>query len=124
MALPSKIRRWRNVAHFSASRLSDYASLAAVEFDLARKHLVRDVILYSLLGLSVMFGLAFVCVAVIVSAAGTPYLTETAWAVAAFWALASIGSFVVVRLRNGSGAFSVLTEELQRDIQTIRESLQ
>ncbi|WP_366931906.1 hypothetical protein [Paraburkholderia xenovorans] len=112
------------MAHFSASRLSDYASLAAVEFDLARKHLVRDVILYSLLGLSVMFGLAFVCMAVIVSAARTPYLIETAWGVAAFWALAFIGSFVVVRLRNGSGTFSVLTDELQRDIQTIRESLQ
>lgn len=124
MALPSKIKRWRNVARFSASRLFDYASLAAVEFDVARKHLVRDVILYSLLGLSALFGLAFVCVAVIVGAARTPYLIETAWAVAAFWVLVSIGSFVVVRMRSGSGTFSVLTEELQRDIQTIREGLQ
>lgn len=124
MALFSRIKRWQNVAQFSASRLTDYTNLAAVEFDLIRKHFLRDVVLYSLLGLSLMFGMAFVCVAVIVSAARTPYLIDTAWAVAAFWGVVSIGSFVATRSRNDSGTFSVLSEELQRDIQTIKESLQ
>ncbi|MGS0892155.1 phage holin family protein [Burkholderia stagnalis] len=123
MLLLSRIRKWQNVAQFSVSRLTDYAGLAAAEFDLARKYFLRDLILYALLGLSVTFGLAFVCVAAIVSAARTPYLIETAWAVAAFWVCVSIGAFVTVRMRDERGTFSVLTEELQRDIQTIKESL-
>ncbi|AOK31881.1 hypothetical protein WS67_20825 [Burkholderia singularis] len=123
MVVLSKLRKWQNVAQFSASRLTDYAGLAAVEFDLARKYFLRDLILYALLGLSVMLGLAFVSVAAIVSAATTPYLIEIAWSVAAFWMLVSIGCWVAVRMRDERGTFSVLAAELQRDIQTIKESM-
>ncbi|UQP01473.1 hypothetical protein L0Z36_05955 [Burkholderia multivorans] len=52
--------------------------------------------------------------AAIVAAARTPYLTETAWAVAAFWILASIGSFITVRVSARRGTLSILREELQR----------
>ncbi|WP_254224469.1 hypothetical protein [Burkholderia multivorans] len=72
---------------------------------------------------SATFGLAFACMAAIVTAARTPYLTETAWAVAAFWILASIGSFITVRVSARRGALSILREELQRDVQAIKESL-
>ncbi|AXK65055.1 phage holin family protein [Burkholderia sp. IDO3] len=123
MTLLSRVRKWQNVAQFSASRLPDYASLAAVEFDLAKQSFLRDLILYALLGLSVTFGLAFVCVAAIVSAAQTPYLIETAWAIAGFWVLVSVGAFVAVRRRDERGTFATLLGELQRDIQAVKESL-
>ncbi|HDR9769471.1 TPA: hypothetical protein QDC27_004766 [Burkholderia cepacia ATCC 25416] len=123
MVLLSRIRKWQDVAQFSVARLADYAGLAAIEFDLARKYFLRDLMLYALLGLSVTFGLAFVCVAAIVSAARTPYLIETSWVVAGFWVCVSVASFAAVRMRDKHGTFSVLTEELQRDIQTARESL-
>ncbi len=119
----SSLRKWQNVARFSASRLSDYANLAAVELEIARQRLLRDLMLYSLLGLSAMFGLAFVCVAVIVSAASTPYLIETTWAVAGFWVLVGLGAFVAVRRRDAAGAFQALQDTWQRDIEAIRESL-
>ncbi len=61
--------------------------------------------------------------AAIVAAVRTPYLTETAWAVAAFWILASIGSFITVRVSARRGTLSILREELQRDVRAIRESL-
>ncbi|MBN3744391.1 MULTISPECIES: phage holin family protein [Burkholderia] len=119
----STMRKWQNVARFSVLRLSDYASLAAVEFDLAKRRFLRDLILYAVLGLSAMFGLAFVCIAAIVSAAKTPYLIETAWTVAGFWIFAAVGTFIVVRTREELGTFSVIGDELQRDIQAIKERL-
>ncbi|MBR8211712.1 hypothetical protein KDW61_23915 [Burkholderia cenocepacia] len=123
MALLSRLGKWSHAAQFSVARLTDYANLAAIELGLARKRFMRDLILYALLGLSVMFGLAFVCVAAIVSAANTRYLIEVAWAVAGFWVLASIGALLVVCTRDEHGTFSVLSEELQRDIRTVRESV-
>ncbi|WP_175682190.1 phage holin family protein [Burkholderia cenocepacia] len=123
MALLSRLGKWSHAAQFSVACLTDYANLAAIELGLARKRFMRDLILYAMLGLSVMFGLAFVCVAAIVSAANTRYLIEVAWAVAGFWVLASIGALLVVRTRDEHGTFSVLSEELQRDIRTVRESV-
>ena len=119
----SSLRKWQNVARFSASRLGDYANLAAVELEIARQRLLRDLMLYALLWLSAMFGLAFVCVAVIVSAASTPYLIETTWAVAGFWVLVGLGAFVAVRRRDAAGTFQALQDTWQRDIEAIRESL-
>ncbi|PRE11723.1 phage holin family protein [Burkholderia multivorans] len=123
MGLFSRIRRWQNIAHFSATRLVDYTTLAAIELEVARKSFLRDMVLYAIVGLSATFGLAFACMAAIVTAARTPYLTETAWAVAAFWILASIGSFITVRVSARRGVLSTLREELQRDVQAIKESL-
>ncbi|WP_367305181.1 phage holin family protein [Burkholderia multivorans] len=111
------------MAHFSATRLADYATLAAIELEVARKSFLRDMVLYAVVGLSATFGLAFACMAAIVTAARTPYLTETAWVVAAFWILASIGSFITVRVSARRGSLSILREELQRDVQAIKESL-
>ncbi|KWF15195.1 hypothetical protein WL84_07140 [Burkholderia cenocepacia] len=123
MVLLSRIKKWHGVAQFTAARFTDYTRLAMIELDLARKDFLRDLMLYALFGLSVTFGLAFVCIAAIVSAAHTPYLIAMAWGVAGFWLCLSIGSFVVVRMRDERGTFSVLSEELQRDIETVKESL-
>ncbi len=52
MGLFSRIRRWQNIAHFSATRLVDYTTLAAIELEVARKSFLRDMVLYAVVGLS------------------------------------------------------------------------
>ncbi|HEF4735768.1 TPA: hypothetical protein SAO12_001277, partial [Burkholderia multivorans] len=47
MGLFSRIRRWQNIAHFSATRLVDYTTLAAIELEVARKSFLRDMVLYA-----------------------------------------------------------------------------
>lgn len=122
MALFSEVQRWRNIASFSTSRLQDYVSLIAIELELAKRSLIRDVILYSILGLSAMFSLAFICFAIILSAAHTTYYVEIGWGVALFWVLVAASAYLISRRRSDPGMFAALSEELQGDIKAIKES--
>lgn len=123
MALFPQVQKWRNVANFSTSRLQDYVSLIAIELELAKRNAVRDVILYAVLGMSAMFSLAFICVAIILSAAHTAYSVEVGWLVAAFWVLAAGGAFLLTRLGRDVTTFSALSEELSEDLKAVRESV-
>lgn len=85
MTIQSKIMQWRNAGRFCAARISDYGELFQIELAETKTRVLSEVVAFVALAVGALFTLSFVCIAVIISAAGTPYFIQVAWGVAGAW---------------------------------------
>jgi hypothetical protein len=66
--------------------------------------------------------LSFLCIAIIATAAGTPYFLAVVWAVAGTWFAITVIAFFAMRVRSVTQPFEALHLELSRDIEAIKEA--
>jgi uncharacterized membrane protein YqjE len=123
MSIQLRVKCWRNVGHFYASRVADYSELFSIELEQARARLVREVIALIALSVAALFSLSFLSIAVIATALGTPYFVQVAWGVAGLWILVCLASWLVVRAQRPARSFHVLREEIRNDLETVKEAL-
>jgi uncharacterized membrane protein YqjE len=123
MQIHSKVKSWRNVGRFCANRIADYAELFSIELEQTRTRLVRELIALVALAVAGLFALAFLSIAVIATALGTPYFVKVAWGVAGVWVVLSLASHVVVRAQRPVRLFQVMREEIRSDLETVQEAL-
>ncbi|QIE30144.1 Putative Actinobacterial Holin-X, holin superfamily III (plasmid) [Caballeronia sp. SBC1] len=123
MSAQSKIMRWRNVGRFCAQRVADYGELFRIELADTKTRMLHEVIALVALAVGALFTLSFLCIAIIVSAWGTPYFLIVVWGVAATWLVVTIGAFLVLRAQRPGQSFQTLQRELQRDVESIKEAL-
>jgi uncharacterized membrane protein YqjE len=123
MSIHLRMKSWRNVGQFYASRVADYSELFSIELEQARSRLVREVIALIALSVAALFSLSFLSIAVIATALGTRYFVPVAWGVAGAWLLVCLACYVIVRMQRPAHSFHVLREEIRSDLETVRESL-
>jgi uncharacterized membrane protein YqjE len=122
MSVQSRIARWRHVGRFCAQRVSDYGELFGIELAETKSRLLHEVVALVALAVGTLFTLSFLCIAIIVSAIGTPYFLAVVWGVAGTWAIVTVAAFLVVRTRHLAQPFQTFRSELQRDLEAIREA--
>jgi uncharacterized membrane protein YqjE len=123
MSAQSKIMRWRNVGRFCAQRVADYSELFRIELAETKMRLLHEVIALVALAVGALFTLSFFCIAVIVSAWGTPYFLSVVWGIAATWLIVTIVAFLVLRAQRPGQSFQTLQQELQRDVESVKEAM-
>ena len=123
MKLSTRIARLRNIGRFCAERLPQYVELTGLELSLLRARFFREMIALVALAVGVLFTLSFLCIAIIITASGTHYFIQTAWAVAGGWLLVVVFALIALKSRRPAQTLLVLREEIERDIQTIKEAM-
>jgi len=61
--------------------------------------------------------------AIIASAWGTPFFLGVVWGVAAMWLVVTIAAFLVLRAQRPGQSFQTLQQELQRDVESVKEAI-
>jgi len=123
MSVQSKIMRWRNVGRFCVQRVADYGELFRIELAETKTRLLHEVIALVALAVGALFTLSFLCIAIIVSAWGTPYFLSVVWGVAAAWLIVTIVAFLVLRVQRPGQSFQTLQRELRRDVESVKEAI-
>jgi uncharacterized membrane protein YqjE len=123
MSAQSKITRWRNIGRFCTRRVADYSELFRIELAETKTRLLHEVIALVALAVGALFTLSFLCIAVIASAWGTPYFLRVVWGVAATWLVVTIAAFLVLRAQRPGQSFKSLQQELQRDVESVKEAI-
>ena len=123
MSAQSKIMRWRNVGRFCAQRVADYGELFRIELAETKTRLLHEVIALVALAVGALFTLSFLCIAIIVTAWGTPYFLSVVWGVAATWLVVTIVAFLVLRAQRPGQSFQTLQRELRRDVESVKEAI-
>ena len=123
MSAQSKIMRWRNVGRFCAQRVADYGELFRIELAETKTRLLHEVIALVALAVGALFTLSFLCIAIIVTAWGTPYFLSVVWGVAATWLIVTIVAFLVLRVQRTGQSFQTLQRELRRDVESVKEAI-
>ena len=123
MSAQSKIMRWRNAARFCAQRVTDYGELIRIELAETKTRLLHEVIALVALAVGALFTLSFLCIAIIATAWGTPYFLSVVWSVAATWLVVTIAAFLVLRAQRPGQSFQTLQQELQRDVESVKEAI-
>ena len=123
MSAQSKITRWRNVGRFCSRRVADYGELIRIELAETKTRLLHEVIALVALAVGALFTLSFLCIAIIASAWGTPYFLSVVWGVVATWLVVTIAAFLVLRAQRPGQSFQTLQQELQRDVESVKEAI-
>ncbi len=123
MSVRTKLDSWRNVGSFAVRRLADYAELLTIEMAETRSRLLREFIALVALTVCALFTVSFFCIAVIASALNKPYFLYVVWGVAIAWLLLSLIALLACRALRPIHSFDVLKDELQADLQSLREAL-
>jgi uncharacterized membrane protein YqjE len=123
MSAQSKITRWRNVGRFCTRRVADYGELFRIELAETKTRLLHEVIALVALAVGALFTLSFLCIAIIASAWGTPYFLSVVWGVAATWLVVTIAAFLVLHAQRPGQSFQTLQQELQRDVESVKEAI-
>ncbi|GJH17535.1 phage holin family protein [Caballeronia novacaledonica] len=124
MTIQRKIANWRRVGRFCTRRLVDYGELIPIELAETKKRVLHEMVALVALTIGALFTLSFVSIAVIVTAASTPYLVLTAWCVAGTWFAVAVIAVIVIMSRKPAQPFQTLRQELQRDMDAIKEVAQ
>jgi uncharacterized membrane protein YqjE len=122
MTVQSKIATWRSVGRFCARRVSDYGELFRIELAETKARVLGEVVALVALAIGALFTLSFLCIAIIATAAGTPYFLQVAWGVAGAWLLVTLTAALVMRSRRAAEPFQTLRTEIERDLQAIKEA--
>jgi uncharacterized membrane protein YqjE len=123
MSAQSRIMLWRTVGRFCAQRVADYGELFRIELAETKTRLLHEAIALIALAVGALFTLSFLCIAIIVSAWGTPYFLSVVWGVAATWLVVTIVAFLVLRVQRPGQSFQTLQHELQRDVESVKEAI-
>ncbi|MCP3711582.1 phage holin family protein [Paraburkholderia sp. CNPSo 3274] len=123
MTIHAKLDRWHNVLRFLAARTTDYGELLSLELSDARTYVTRELLALVALAVSGLFTLSFFCVALIASAWNTRYFLTVVWSIAGIWLIASITALLVSRAQRPVRSFAILKDELQADLETLKEAL-
>ena len=123
MKLSTRIARLRNIGRFCATRLPQYVELTGLELSLLRARFFREMIALVALAVGVLFTLSFLCIAILITASTTRYFIQTAWGVAGAWLLVVVFALIALKSRRPAQTLLVLREEIERDIQTIKEAM-
>lgn len=122
MTVQSKIARWRNVGRLLSRRIWDYSELFRIEMAETKSRLLHEVVALVALAIGALFTLSFFCIAVIITAAGSPYFVAVAWGVAAVWLLVTLVAGILMRSRHPAEPFQTLRTEIERDLEAVKES--
>ncbi|KDR37598.1 phage holin family protein [Caballeronia glathei] len=122
MTVQSKIAQWRNVGRLLSRRIGDYSELFRIELAETKSRLLHEVVAMVALAIGALFMLSFFCIAVIITAAGTPYFVAVAWGVAAVWLLVTLVAGIVMRSRRPSEPFQTLRTEVECDLKALSEA--
>jgi uncharacterized membrane protein YqjE len=122
VTVQSKIEKWRNVGRFCAQRASDYTELFRIELVETKSRMLHEFVALVALAIGALFTLSFVCIAIIVTAAKTPYFVHVTWGVAGAWLLFTLVAALVMRSQRPAEPFETLRAEVERDLQAIKEA--
>lgn len=121
MPLTATLVRYRRIAEFVASRLSDYAELCSLELVTYRSALVSMISAYVAMVFCAIFALGFFSLAVLVSFWATDQRIMAAWGIFAAWLLLAIIAFIVARKSTPDAApQSILSQQIKLDLDAIR----
>jgi uncharacterized membrane protein YqjE len=123
MSAQSKITRWRNVGRFCIRRGADYGELFRIALAETKTRLLHEVIALIAIAVGALFTLSFLCIAIIASAWGTPNFLSVVWGVAATWLVVTIAAFLALRAQRLGQSFKTLQQELQRDVESVKEAI-
>jgi uncharacterized membrane protein YqjE len=105
-------------------RLSDYLSLARIEFQLQGRELMMQALSYSAAALFLFLMLFFWGVAMLTSFWDTPHRILAAWSVVALYILGAVTSVTFARRHAAKLAgLSSLSQEIKEDAVILRQAL-
>ena len=120
----NRYRRFKLIASFANARRSDYAELASAEWSQLSGSLLKAIVGAGLAVLGLLFFLAFLSIAAIVTAWESDWRVLTAWLVAAAWLLVSVaGGVGIVMATRRLHPFGRIRDELSKDLVVIRGAL-
>jgi uncharacterized membrane protein YqjE len=111
------------VGQFCAQRVADYGELFRIELAETKIRLLREAIALVALAVGALFTLSFFCIAIIVSAWGTPYFLGVVWGVAATWMVLTIAALLILLAQRPGESFQTLQREFRRDVESVKEAI-
>jgi uncharacterized membrane protein YqjE len=118
------LEKTKQISILMLGRVSDYMDLMRLELKLQGRNLVMQAAGYLTAALFGILALFFVGIAIIVSFWETDYRILAAWGVVVLYLLvAGIGLLVVNAHRIKGTPMEVISSELQRDVDMVKESL-
>jgi uncharacterized membrane protein YqjE len=119
-----KLKKSKQLSLMMFERASDYLSLVGIEAKIQGKLLIKQVVGYAIAALFGLISLLFLGAAVIITFWETDYRILVAWLVfAVFLIVAGIGVFIARKHVSPQAPFNAVRNELQRDIDLVKESL-
>ena len=114
----------RQLGSLALERAADYLDLVRIETELQFLNARARVFAFTLMVLGALFALVFICAAVVITFWDTPYRVAAAWGVAAVFVLVGCIGYFMARMNPHPGsAFKDLHDELQKDLNLIKEIL-
>ena len=117
------LKKSRQLYAIALNRLHDYKELARIELKLQGRSVGVQLASYAMLVVFGLMAVLFFGAAIIVSAWDTSYRTLVAWLVVVLYLALAAGCLAFVRHFHAESALSTLRGELQRDMDTLKESL-
>lgn len=119
-----KLKKSKQLSLMMFERASDYLALVGIEAKIQGKLLVKQIVGYAIAALFGLISLLFLGAAVIITFWETDYRILVAWLVfAVFLLVAGIGVFIARKHVSPQAPFNAVRNELQRDIDLVKESL-
>lgn len=118
------LEKAKQIAILTLGRLDDYMQLLKIEAKLQGRNLAIQLAGYLVAAFFAMLTIMFVGMAIIVSFWETDYRLHAAWGVVALYTvLACIGLFIASAHRYKGSAVTVISEELKRDVEMVKETV-
>lgn len=117
------LRKSRKLYAIALHRLADYKELLRIELKLQGRDLGVHVLAYVLTAVFALMAALFVGAALIVSAWDSAYRSEVAWLVVALYAGLAGACLYFAQHFHAESTLRALRDELQRDMDALKESL-
>lgn len=118
------LEKAKQIAILTLGRLDDYMQLLRIEVKMQGKNLAIQIAGYLVAAFFAMLVVMFLGLAIIVSFWETDYRLIAAWGVVGLYAvLAGIGLLIASLHRYKGSAIGVISEELKRDVEMVKETV-
>ncbi|GGC76216.1 phage holin family protein [Undibacterium terreum] len=118
------IDRAKQIGVLGLERIGDYLELLRIELEMQAQDVGERVLGFAVTGVFALLAFVFLGVAIIVTYWDTGYRITAAWSVFAVYAIAGVVCYLRSRRRTpAESALKLLREELQQDVQLIKDLL-
>jgi len=118
------INKAKQLGVLGLKRIGDYLELLRIEVEIQVRNVSERLFSFAVMILFILLALLFLGLAVIITYWDTKHRIMVAWSVFAFCALAAGASYLLGRRRQPiDSALQIMREELQKDIQLLKDLL-
>lgn len=116
-----RLAYYKRLAQFAGVRVGNYVELGLLEVALYKDAVIRSIVAYVAMLFCVLFALAFLSIAVLVTYWHTDARITVAWWIFGVWlAMALIALVYAKRAAPHDAPASILSEQIKLDLQAIR----